>query len=110
MSKINKLVTSYPVTLTPEEVNNLSKTLSSVRTAGGSGGQQYLAGDSNINVDNEHYRISFTQHAVELLERDIPSAVSQLTDSANYVTNSFFNLNQMQFIILISIILDKTVR
>lgn len=86
MSKINKLVTNYPVTLTPEEVSNLSQTLSSVRTAGGEGGQTYIAGDSNINVDNEHYRISFTQHATELLERDIPSAVSQLSDSANYVT------------------------
>ena len=85
MSKLNKIVTNYPITLTPEEVANLSETLSAVRTAGGGeGGQIYIAGDSYINVNNEHYRISLTEKATELLERDIPSAVSQLSDSASY--------------------------
>lgn len=85
MSKLNKIVTNYPITLTPEEVANLSETLSAVRTAGGGeGGQIYIAGDSNIKVDNENYRISLTEKATGLLERDIPSAVSQLSDSASY--------------------------
>ena len=90
MSKLNKIVTNYPVTLTPEEVANLSETLSAVRTAGGGeGGQVYIAGDSYINVNNEHYRISLTEKATELLEREIPSAVSQLTDSANYPKKTY---------------------
>ena len=86
MSKLNKIVTNYPVTLTPEEVANLSETLSGVRTAGGggTGGKTYIAGDSYINVDNTHDQIKLTEKATGLLERDIPSAVSQLSDSASY--------------------------
>ena len=87
MSKLNKLVTNYPVSLSPEEVENLSLTLSAVETAGGGGGGKTYHGDNiYIGVDNINNTIRLLDDAVEKLNRTIPSAVSDLSDSANYAT------------------------
>ena len=56
MSKLNKLVTNYPVTLAPEEVENLSATLAPVVAACGGGGGggtpiYYYGDDVNININ-----------------------------------------------------------
>ena len=45
MSKLNKIVTNYPVTLTQEEVENLSETLSAVVTSGAFTGE-YLSANA----------------------------------------------------------------
>ena len=47
---LNKLVTNYPVELTPEEVENLSQTLSSVRTARED--DKTYTGEGFVNVNN----------------------------------------------------------
>lgn len=87
MSKLNKLVTNYPVTLTPEEVENLSLTLSAVETAGGGTGDKTYHGDgAYIGVDNINNTIRLLDDAAAKLNRTIPSAVSDLSDSANYAT------------------------
>ena len=87
MSKLNKLVTNYPVSLTPEEVENLSLTLSAVQTAGSSTGDKTYQGDGTyIGVDNVNNTIRLLDDAAAKLNRAIPSAVSDLSDSANYAT------------------------
>lgn len=87
MSKLNKLVTNYPVQLTNEEVENLSLTLSAVRTAGGGGGEgKTYHGEGFVSVNNTNNSISLTTEANEKLNQDIPTKVSDLSDSANYQT------------------------
>ena len=90
MNKLNKLVTNYPVELTPEEVGNLSLTLSAVRTAGAAEGKIYK-GDGFVNVNNTNNTISLTTEANEKLNQPIPTKVSDLTDSANYQTTEGMN-------------------
>lgn len=90
MNKLNKLVTNYPVELTPEEVGNLSLTLSAVRTAGAAEGKNYK-GDGFVNVNNTNNTISLTTEANEKLNQPIPTKVSDLTDSANYQTTKGMN-------------------
>ena len=69
-NKLNKLVTNIPVTLTEQEVINLSETLSAVRTAGGGGegGHTYLGDGTYIGVDNNNNKISFLSDAANKLE------------------------------------------
>ena len=89
MSKINKIVTNYPVSLTNEEVENLSLTLSAVRTAGGGGGGgegKIYHGEGFVTVNNTSNAISLTTEANEKLNQPIPTKVSDLSDSANYQT------------------------
>ena len=88
MSNFNKIITNKPVTLTNDEVQNLSKTLSAVRTAGGGGGEgkTYIPGDNYININNTENTISLSTTAKDLLERTIPTKVSDLTDYADYQT------------------------
>ena len=88
MSKINKIITNYPVELTPEEVENLSLTLSAVRTAGGGGGGEgkIYHGEGFVTVNNTNNAISLTTEANEKLNQSIPTKVSDLTDSADYQT------------------------
>jgi len=84
---LNKLVTNYPVQLTNEEVENLSLTLSAVRTAGGGGGEgKTYHGEGFVSVNNTNNSISLTTEANEKLNQDIPTKVSDLSDSANYQT------------------------
>ena len=90
LNKLNKLVTNYPVELTPEEVGNLSLTLSAVRTAGAAEGKIYK-GDGFVNVNNTNNTISLTTEANEKLNQPIPTKVSDLTDSANYQTTEGMN-------------------
>lgn len=90
MNKLNKLVTNYPVELTPEEVGNLSLTLSAVRTAGAAEGKIY-EGEGFVNVNNTNNTISLTTEANEKLNQPIPTKVSDLTDSANYQTKEGMN-------------------
>ena len=90
LNKLNKLVTNYPVELTPEEVGNLSLTLSAVRTAGAAEGKIYK-GDGFVNVNNTNNTISLTTEANEKLNQPIPTKVSDLTDSANYQTKEGMN-------------------
>jgi hypothetical protein len=86
---LNKLVTNYPVSLTNEEVENLSLTLSAVRTAGGGGGEgKTYTGEGYVSVNNTNNTISLTTEAVEKLNQPIPTKVSDLTDSANYQTTA----------------------
>ena len=88
MSKINKIVTNYPVSLTNDEVENLSLTLSAVRTAGGGGGSEgkIYHGEGFVAVNNTSNAISLTTEANEKLNQPIPTKVSDLTDSASYQT------------------------
>ena len=83
---LNKLVTNYPVELTPEEVENLSQTLSSVRTA--KEDDKTYIGEGFVNVNNTNNVISLTNEANEKLNQPIPTKVSDLTDSASYQTVS----------------------
>lgn len=84
---LNKLVTNYPVQLTNEEVENLSLTLSAVRTAGGGGGEsKTYRGEGFVSVNNTNNSISLTTEANEKLNQSIPTKVSDLSDSANYQT------------------------
>lgn len=84
---LNKLVTNYPVSLTNEEVENLSLTLSAVRTAGGGGGEgKTYHGEGFVSVNNTNNSISLTTEANEKLNQPIPTKVSDLSDSANYQT------------------------
>ena len=91
MNKLNKLVTNYPVELTPEEVGNLSLTLSAVRTAGAAEEGKIYKGDGFVNVNNTNNTISLTTEANEKLNQPIPTKVSDLTDSANYQTTEGMN-------------------
>ena len=86
MSKINKIITNKPVTLTQEEVANLSETLSAVRTAGGGGGGATYGGDGRYIEITGNNTITLTTTAANQLDRVIPTKVSDLTDSANYAT------------------------
>jgi len=83
---LNKLVTNYPVQLTNEEVENLSLTLSAVRTAGGGGEGKTYHGEGFVSVNNTNNSISLTTEANEKLNQPIPTKVSDLSDSANYQT------------------------
>ena len=89
MNKLNKLVTNYPVELTPEEVGNLSLTLSAVRTARED--DKTYTGEGFVNVNNTNNTISLTTEANEKLNQPIPTKVSDLTDSANYQTTEGMN-------------------
>ena len=89
MNKLNKLVTNYPVELTPEEVGNLSLTLSAVRTARED--DKTYTGEGFVNVNNTNNIISLTTEANEKLNQPIPTKVSDLTDSANYQTTEGMN-------------------
>ena len=91
LNKLNKLVTNYPVELTPEEVGNLSLTLSAVRTAGAAEEGKIYEGDGFVNVNNTNNIISLTTEANEKLNQPIPTKVSDLTDSANYQTTEGMN-------------------
>lgn len=89
MSKINKLITNKPVTLTEEEVTNLSKTLSAVQTAGGGGGgggRVYYGDGTTVSVNQIDGIISLTTEATEKLNTPIPTKVSDLTDYKDYQT------------------------
>lgn len=86
MNKLNKLVTNYPVSLTPEEVENLSETLSAVHTAKDEG--KTYSGEGFVNVNNTNNTISLTTEANEKLNQPIPTKVSDLTDSASYQTTA----------------------
>ena len=92
MSKLNKIITNKPVVLTDEEVENLSLTLSAVQTAGGggTGGVEYHNGQY-IQVNNTQHTISLNNEAIGLLTRDIPSAVSDLSDASLYATKPYVN-------------------
>ena len=87
--KLNKLVTNYPVNLTEEEIENLSATLAPVVAAcgggGGTGGKIYTGMDF-VNVNNSTNQIGLTEAAKTKLNQDIPTKVSDLSDSANYQT------------------------
>ena len=89
MNKLNKLVTNYPVSLTPEEVENLSETLSAVHTAKEEG--KTYSGEGFVNVNNTNNTISLTTEANEKLNQPIPTKVSDLTDSASYQTTAGMN-------------------
>lgn len=78
MNNLNKLVTNYPVTLTPEEVKNLSMTLSAVKTASGTSGKTYNGDNTYIGVDNTNNTIRFLNDAINKLE----SVSSKLNTSA----------------------------
>ena len=89
MNKLNKLVTNYPVELTPKEVENLSETLSAVHTAKDEG--KTYSGEGFVNVNNTNNTISLTTEANEKLNQPIPTKVSDLTDSASYQTTAGMN-------------------
>lgn len=89
MSKLNKLVTNYPVSLSKDEIENLSATLAPVVAAcgggGGTGGKIYT-GIGFVSVNNTTNQIGLTNEANTKLNQPIPTKVSDLSDSANYQT------------------------
>lgn len=88
MSKLNKIITNRPVVLTNEEVNNLSETLSAVRTAGGGeGGHLYTGDNKYIGVDNGNYKIKFLDNAAEKLE-SISSKLDKTEAANTYLTSA----------------------
>ena len=88
MSKLNKIITNQPVVLTEEEVNNLSETLSAVRTAGGGeGGHLYTGDNKYIGVDNGNYKIKFLDNASEKLE-SISSKLDKTEAANTYLTSA----------------------
>ena len=86
MSKINKIITNKPITLTQEEVANLSETLSAVRTAGGGGGGATYGGDGRYIEITGNNTITLTTTAANQLDRPIPTKVSDLEDASDYAT------------------------
>lgn len=88
MSKLNKIITNQPVVLTEEEVNNLSETLSAVRTAGGGeGGHLYTGDNKYIGVDNGNYKIKFLDNAAQKLE-SISSKLDKTEAANTYLTSA----------------------
>ena len=88
MSKLNKIITNQPIVLTEEEVNNLSETLSAVRTAGGGeGGHLYTGDNKYIGVDNGNYKIKFLDNAIEKLE-SISSKLDKTEAANTYLTSA----------------------
>ena len=86
MSRLNKVISDIPVTLTEEEVLALSQTLSAVSAANvGSGGEAV-----RYNGDGVTIVLNTTQNTFGLSDdyiakiASIPKAVTDLTDSANY--------------------------
>ena len=89
MSKLNKLVTNYPVSLSKDEVANLSSTLLPVVEAcggGGGGGITQYYGDGTYTEITGSHVITLTNETKQKINRTIPTKVSDLTDSANYQT------------------------
>jgi len=87
MSKLNKIITNRPVVLTNEEVNNLSETLSAVRTAAGEGGPKYEGDNKYIGVDDSNYKIKFLDNAAEKLE-SISSKLDKTEAANTYLTSA----------------------
>lgn len=91
MSKqINKIVDNYPVLLNSDEKDNLVKTLSSIIlevAPGGSGGGKTYYGAEGVYVDNDNNRITLESTAKNAID-NIPHAVTDLTDSADYQLKS----------------------
>ena len=85
MSKINKIITNKPITLTQEEVANLSETLSAVITAGNNGGTTYGGDGKYIEITGNNI-ITLTTTAANQLYRVIPTKVSDLEDASDYAT------------------------
>lgn len=87
--KINKILTNFPVSLNAEEVENLSLTLSAVRTAGGGSGpgKTYIGDNAYVLVDNTQNPgiITLRQETQEKIN-NIPTRVTDLADSADYQT------------------------
>lgn len=91
MSNFNKLITNKPVSLTEQEVANLSETLSAVRTAGGSGGSYggdgidiVITGNNTIALKAEtHNKIWNNDYITETqFEQEISSyATKTYTDT-----------------------------
>lgn len=89
MSKLNKLVSNYPVVLTEQEVANLSSTLLPVVEAcggGGGGGITQYYGDGTYTEITGSHVITLTNETKQKINRTIPTKVSDLSDSANYQT------------------------
>lgn len=86
MSKLNKIITNLPVSLTTEENEALSQTFSAVTAAGGGGGGQSIryAGDgTTIVLNTTQNTFSLHQDYINAVQ-GIPKKVADLTDSANY--------------------------
>jgi len=92
MNKQNKIVTNYPVNLTVDEVANLSATLAPVVAAcgggGGGGTPIYYYGDDEYTHIKEDRTIVLTDTVTAKLAQDIPTKVTDLSDSANYLTTA----------------------
>ena len=90
MSNFNKIVTNLQQSLSNTENDNLSQTLSAVRTAGGGGG-----GGTSYGGDGQYIEIvgnntiTLTTTAAAKLNREIPTTVAELTDSGDYATKDF---------------------
>ncbi len=89
MSNFNKVVTNLQKSLSNAENDNLSQTLSAVRTAGGGGGGTSYGGDGIYIEIVGNNTITLTTTAAEKLNRAIPTTVAELTDSGDYATKDF---------------------
>ena len=89
MNKLNKIVSNYPVSLSEDEVANLSSTLLPVIEAcggGGGGGITQYYGDGTYTEITGSHVITLTNETKQKINRTIPTKVTDLTDSANYQT------------------------
>jgi len=85
MSRLNKIISDFPVSLTEAEVAALSQTLSAVETAGGGGseGKSYNGDETTIVLNKTQNTFSLHQNYIDAVA-GIPHTVAELTDSANY--------------------------
>ena len=86
MSRLNKVVSNIPVSLTEDEVNALSLTFSAVSAYGGggqSGGYRYAGDDETIVLNTSQNTFSLHQNYIDAIA-GIPTKVTDLTDSADY--------------------------
>ena len=96
MSNFNKLITNKPVTLTEEEVANLSETLSAVRTGGSGSGGSYggdgidivITGNNTIALKEEtHNKIWNNDYITETqFEQEISSYATKTYTNTTFQT------------------------
>lgn len=86
MSKLNKIISNLPVSLTTEENEVLSQTFSAVTAAGGGGGGggiRYNGDGTTIVLNPTQNTFSLHQDYIDAVQ-GIPKKVADLTDSASY--------------------------
>ncbi len=79
MGKMNKILTNQPVELTSDEVANLSKTLSAVRTSGGGTGGKVYTGINGVSVDNTSDTVGLSVEMQNIIAGKLDSSDASAT-------------------------------